>query len=305
MRAWLRFFRVPMAPTAAWDSAACLALALTAAGRTLGGTAPLDWLVLALTSLALYAFGMGLNDLADRDRDARLAPDRPLPSGAIDPRRASVLVMGFGGLAVALGGGPMGFRPAAIAAVVFAALYDLALKRSAVGGAVSMGLVRFSNASLGVWPLVLGGRAPWWTLLAPVAVGLYSAAITVWSTTEDLDVHAGARRRLLSRVLAISAFALAGVLPWIASERLTLGLFIAGGVISSLAFARTPRAGPPKRQVLEMLLGLYFLSMAIATGAEGGSMPSSLVALAVALGLIYLSQRLIRALGPRPATRSP
>ncbi len=293
LRSWLRLVRLPLAPTAAWDAAACLALALTFAGRGLGTVEPLGWILLVATSLLVYGAGMAANDLADRKRDANIAPDRPLPAGQIRPRSALALVLLLAGGAVALGGGPAGSREAVIAAVLFAAVYDFGTKRSLAAGAVTMGLVRFANASVGVVPLVLVGAAPPIALLGPAAVGCYAAAVTVLSTTEEVD---SAGRRVVTRVLAGLAFAVAGLLPWLAVGRPTLAVLVAFGAASSIAFARTPKPGPAKRQVLEMLLGLYFLSFCLATAGDAGSMVVNLAAFGVALALIWGSQMLIRAL---------
>jgi 4-hydroxybenzoate polyprenyltransferase len=293
LRSWLRLVRLPLAPTAAWDAAACLALALAFAGRGLDTVEPLDWILLLATSLLVYAAGMAANDLADRRRDAELAPTRPIPAGEIRPRGALVLVLLLAGGAVALGGGRAGSREAVICAVLFAALYDFRTKRSLVDGALTMGLVRFANASIGVFPLVEAGLAPVTALLGPVAVGTYSAAVTVLSTTEEVDAP---RRRIVTRVLATLAFVGAGLLPWLAVGRPTLAVVVAFGAATSIAFARTPKPGPAKRQVLEMLLGLYFLSFCLATAGDGGSMAVNLAALGIAFALIWASQMLIRAL---------
>ena len=236
---------------------------------------------------------MAANDLADRKRDAELAPTRPLPAGEIRPGGALGLVLLLAGGAIALGGGPAGSREAVIAAVLIAAVYDFGTKHSLVGGALSMGLVRFANASIGVLPLVLSGAAPIEALLGPTAVGTFAAAVTVLSTTEEVDSRA---RRILTRVLATLAFVVAGLLPWLAVGRPTLAIVVAFGAASSIAFARTPKAGPAKRQVLEMLLGLYFLSFCLATAGDGGSMVVNFAALGLAFALIWASQMLIRAL---------
>lgn len=314
----LRWLRLPLAPTAACDSAACLLLALGAGAREAarpehqhvsdGYAAPqwpdaAGWAALAGTSLLTYAFGMGLNDWADRRRDRTLAPTRPIPSGALSPGIALAIVLLLGGAAALLGGGPWGSRAAVLVALGAAAAYNLLLKRWLVPGACAMGAVRAANAMVGVAPLVWTGywfvlHAPLWVVLAPLCVGLYSAAVNVLSTTEEVDSPARVR---MARVLAALAFAGAAGLAMLAAGRITLAAVIASGTVLSLLFARVPRAGPPKRQVLEMLLGLYLLAAVIAGGSgslwiEGG-------ALAAAFGLIYLSQIGIRALA-RAAARS-
>jgi 4-hydroxybenzoate polyprenyltransferase len=271
---------------------------LTAAGQELASVAWYAWGLLVLTSLCVYAFGMALNDLADRERDRVLAPDRPLPSGALSPRGATALVVLLGAAALALGGGPAGSRIATAIALLLALLYDVLLKANLAGGVATMGGVRFANAAIGVWPLVAAGAAPWTALLPPLAVGTWAAAVTLWSTTEEVD---SARRRRLARALGVLAFGAAGALPWVLSGKPTLAVLLAGGVVTSFGFARTPRKGPAKRQVREMLLALYFLSACIATGADGGSMEASLASVGAAFVLVLLSQVWMRALARPPA----
>jgi 4-hydroxybenzoate polyprenyltransferase len=291
VRDWLRLVRLPLAPTAAFDAVACLALARAAAGLPVGTAAPLEVALLAATSLLVYGAGMAANDWADRERDRAIAPGRPLPSGRIAPGAALALALLLAAGALALGGGPSGSRAAVATALALAFAYDLLAKRFVVPGAATMGSVRAANGSVGVWPLVLSGAAPATALLGPLALGLYSAAVTLWSTTEEDDAPA---RRVVARGLAAAAFALAGVASVLASGALTVGAFVAFGGVSSLLAARTPRPGPVKRQVLEMLLGLYFVSFCLASAADGGSLAAALAALGLALLLIWTSQRLVR-----------
>ena len=294
MRSWLRLVRAPLAPTAACDAAACLLLARGAGGEALEPLGAWDWALLAATSLLVYAFGMGLNDWADRARDRTLAPDRPLPSGALAPAPVLVVLGFIAAGAVALGGGPAGARGMVVAALAAAALYDLGLKHALVGGAVAMGSVRALQAGVGVVPLVASGAAPAWVLVAPLAVGTYSAGITVLSTTEEVP---SPRRRVVARVLAGVAHALAGTAAVIAAGRFTFGVLLALASVLSLAFARVPRPGPVKRQVLEMLLGLYLLAAILAGGSGNGIV--EVAALGVAFLLVLASQLAIRALRPR------
>lgn len=304
LKPWLRIVRLPLAPTAVCDAVAC---ALLAASATAGGisTIPLrDGLLLAATSLLIYFAGMAANDLADRRVDRRKHPERPLPAGDLTPVAAALAVCAFAGGALALGGGGCGARWVVAAALLLAGLYDFALKRAVLPGVLCMGLVRAANASIAVWPLVLAGAAPWTVLLGPACIGLYAAAVTLLSTTEDVWAPG---RVGASRVLAACAFAGAATLAWVVGGLPTLGVAVAFGVASSTLFGRTPRPGPPKRQVLEMLLGLYWLAYVLGSGAHGGEMvPWALAGgagLALAWGLAVGSQMLIRWL--RPATLSP
>jgi len=310
LRAWLRITRLPLAPTAIYDSAACALLALGAARLPLDTLGPVDWIQLGVTSLLLYAAGMAANDLADRKVDARKAPSRPLPSGALKPAAVMAAVLLFAGGAILLGGGPAGYRWAVAAAVVFAGLYDFACKQSLVGGALAMGAVRAANASIAVWPFVLSGAAPGAVLLGPLLIGLYSAGVIVLSTTEDLPPEAAPDRVWIARVFSAVAFVGAATLVWILGGLLTLGAMVAFGVASSALFGRTPRTTmrrdgavvprPVKAQVREMLLGLYWLAAVLAGGGHDGTFEQSLIIAFCALVLAWVlaigSQLMIRQL---------
>ncbi|HVR20889.1 MAG TPA: UbiA family prenyltransferase, partial [Polyangiaceae bacterium] len=57
--------------------------------------------VVGVAASLLYSGGMFLNDAFDAGVDARERPERPIPSGRIG--KATVLALGFGMLALALG----------------------------------------------------------------------------------------------------------------------------------------------------------------------------------------------------------
>ena len=76
LRAWLQLFRVPNLLTVPGDP---LAGFLIAAGGRLDSRAACA----VVASLAFYAAGLAMNDLADFAEDTRERPKRPLPSGAI------------------------------------------------------------------------------------------------------------------------------------------------------------------------------------------------------------------------------
>lgn len=286
----LRLLRVPLAPTAACDSAACLLLALGAGGQSPASVAPVQWAALAATSLCLYGFGMGLNDVADREADRRKAPGRPLPSGRLAPGAALAVVLLLAAAAVLLALG-QGTLPAALAALAAATAYNLRAKHDLVAGAMAMGAVRMANGALGVLPLVLGGLAPWWALAAPACIGLWSAGATVLSTTEESP---SPQRMRAARSLAAVAIVGGCGLGMLAAGRVTLPGALLAPSLLGLAAGRLPKPGPAKRQVLEMLLGLYLLAGAIAAGA--GAFEVDLGAPILAFVLIYLSQRMIFAL---------
>jgi 4-hydroxybenzoate polyprenyltransferase len=78
----------------------CLSAALTAILTAQGGLPWWPRAVLVVLSVAGSQVATGaLNDLADRERDARLRPEKPIPAGQLTPRAA--LAIGLGGLALA------------------------------------------------------------------------------------------------------------------------------------------------------------------------------------------------------------
>lgn len=301
LKPWLRIVRLPLAATAVCDALACGALAWCVADLDIAALPASAWWQLALTSALIYFVGMAANDLADRTVDATKDPTRPLPSGDLKPWMVTVFIALAAGGAMWLGGGPQGEGAAVLAALACALMYDFAgPAKDGFGGPLLLGLTRASNASIAVWPVVLGGDASWALLLAPACIGLYAAGVTLLSQGEDLDEPGAART---TRVFTLVAFATAAVLVWILGGVPTAGVAVAFGVSSSTIFGRTPRPGPVKKQVLEMLLGLYWLAAVIAGGAHDGNLGTSLIvgfgALVVAWALAVGSQLMIRWLRKR------
>ncbi len=144
--AWGRLLRLSLAPSAAADIAAGLCLGAW-------GVLPArrESLLLVLSSLCVYHGGMALNDWADRERDARTRPDRPIPSGAVSPTAAlwvAVLLLLLGPVLAALAEPRLGLWMAGIAAL--ASYYDLA-GRGAWRGPILLASCRGLNLGAGVW----------------------------------------------------------------------------------------------------------------------------------------------------------
>lgn len=104
---------------------------------------------LSAASALLYLAGMALNDLADREEDARDRPERPIPSGAISPRAAALIggTLLVTGVGAARGAGARWTGPALAALIV---AYDFKLKHSATLGPVAMGACRSLSLLMGV-----------------------------------------------------------------------------------------------------------------------------------------------------------
>jgi hypothetical protein len=99
----LQFTRAALVLTAVADTLAAVLLRSGARGWS-----GVDAVMLALAvgvSAALYGFGMALNDLVDRHRDATLAAGRPIPSGRLGVKTAHVVVAVLGFMVLGLGGG--------------------------------------------------------------------------------------------------------------------------------------------------------------------------------------------------------
>ncbi|QOV90842.1 UbiA family prenyltransferase [Humisphaera borealis] len=151
----LQLTRMALVFTAIAD-AWCGLLLWEAHGRPDAGL--LQWLdpwrlgTIALVSIGLYGFGMTLNDIIDRRRDARISPGRPLPSGKVSVAAAVtvctlLLLLSLGSAALfRTSGGPNPSLALAAATLALIWFYDAAGKYLVGPGLVTLGLVRFCQA---------------------------------------------------------------------------------------------------------------------------------------------------------------
>ncbi len=212
----LRLLRWPGALTAAANAAAGFLLAR-------GPNAVTGWAeagaVVAGAAL-IYSGGVVLNDVADAERDRTLHPDRPIPSGAVERRRAGVfgatlLVLGVL-LVLLLGGLHAGL--AAVAAAACALIYDVGGKRSRVPGAVLMAGARGFNslagmlASAGDWNALQRAAEslaiPTFVIWYPLAVATYTLTLTVASTFEERRLGKAGAGALAVGIAVVAA------VPW-------------------------------------------------------------------------------------------
>lgn len=147
--------------------------------------------LLVISTIGLYSGGIIMNDVFDAELDARERPERPIPSGLISKKAATI----FGGVFFFIGIFTAGlYNPAsqylAAAIMVSCLIYDKFLKHSAVFGPFNMGLCRGLNLLLGI--SIIPSAIPQWWFLALVPV-LYIAAITMVSRGE---VHGGSKKTL-------------------------------------------------------------------------------------------------------------
>jgi 4-hydroxybenzoate polyprenyltransferase len=225
-------------------SAALGSILLAQAGRPL-----LDarLLLVTLAVLGSQILTGALNDRVDRERDAAVQPDKPIPSGAVSPDAA--LGLAAAGLLLQLGASiPLGLLALGLglAASASAIAYNLWLSRtpwSVVPYLVSFGL-------LPLW-IAAGVEVPLDRVaVAPLVVGPFAAAAHLANTLRDFDADARLGSRSLAQVLGRRR---ALVSAWL--------LAIGVGVAVGITLAVSGRLAP-----LPMALGIVGLA-AVAQGA--------------------------------------
>jgi 4-hydroxybenzoate polyprenyltransferase len=262
------------------------ALADVLAGYAVAGMGDpglLAWLL--LSTACLYAGGVVLNDVFDRDLDRIERPERPIPSGRVPTRAAAGLgtfLLAAGVLSATFATPAAGIVAGATAACVL--LYDAWGKRQGLLGPVNMGLCRALNLLLGIAAAPAMLSEAWPLALLPL---VYIAAVTAVSRGE---VHGGGRGVTayalisLSLVLvALAAVALGrGRVSAAGVAGVTLTLVLAWRVLPAFLGAyQDPTPGPIRHAIRTGVLSLVLLDAVI--GASYGGALYSLVILATGL----------------------
>jgi len=215
---WLRLFRVSGFCTLASNLLAAISVAVYSKGldyRLLGQELYRNrdaalWVVLA--AVLLFAAGMAWNDIADVDRDRRLNPRRPLPSGRIGLPSA-VVVASLAAVGALLAGSQLGMRGFCMSGIILSLslLYNFVTKHIPYAGSLTMALVR---ANFALFCLLLLEPAYFDRTLQtvldsvgllnrsfvevqpvyPLLLGLYVGGVTVIS---ELETRRGRRLELL------------------------------------------------------------------------------------------------------------
>jgi 4-hydroxybenzoate polyprenyltransferase len=222
----LILMRPPNLPTAAADilTGAAIAGFFAIAWSLLPQETIIGFILLILASVCLYAGGVVLNDVFDFKTDQVERPERPIPSGVVSLKLASLL----GGSLLVLGillsficNIYAGLVALCLASAII--LYDSLAKHHGFFGPLSMGLCRGLNLLLGMCVLGLPSYSNWVYILIPI---IYIFAVTLISRGE---VHGQNKRHLvfsaLLYALVISfillmhnltiVYALAQVLPFL------------------------------------------------------------------------------------------
>ncbi|MEQ1861346.1 MAG: UbiA family prenyltransferase [Chthoniobacteraceae bacterium] len=296
LRHWLQLFRVPNLFTVPGDP---LAGFLLAYGFTHAGTALLEprAAVAVFASLCLYAAGLAMNDLCDFAEDQRERPDRPLTSGAISRRAASLAcaALAFAGIsAMAAVAGKHGLV-AAVVLATFIALYNGGLKRTPVIGALMMGACRGLSLLLGS-VACLGQIRP---MPVPVFAGgvliaLYIAAVTNLARHET-RASAPPLAKMLPLAPLLGALVLLSSLSMRPFQSAVATVLAAAVVIVSAQVGGLFRADAPP---LPPVIGALIRVLLVVQAALCLVYPASAHAMIVAAGLL-LTLPVARAVGRR------
>jgi 4-hydroxybenzoate polyprenyltransferase len=150
----------------------------------------IELVAVLICSGCLYLAGMVLNDIFDRDIDARERPHRPIPSGRVPLARAkrfATALIAAGLLASLVAGYDVGIQPFLIALMLLSAifLYDSWAKKTPIGPIV-MGSCRFFNVLLwvGVHSPDLKGVFTSHITMVAAALGIYVAGVTWFAKKE-------------------------------------------------------------------------------------------------------------------------
>ncbi len=265
--------------------------ALATSGGPAGPLPVLRLLVAALAGMALYAGGVALNDLVDREVDRRRHPRRPLPSGRLGSRAALAIATG----AILAGLGLAAIASAAVLAVALVTTagilgYDLGLRRAAVPGGLALGLARGSNLAMGMAVVLPAGMdgvrsLPAAPLIFPLLYFLLIACLTLVSTFEEKPVGRAFRPAILGVGSGLLSPALGGHAPWL----MLAGSLVLACVMLAPGFARPPRPAEVVRRVVFGLGGHHALL------AAGAGRPDLALAALVLAALVLVTRRALGA----------
>jgi 4-hydroxybenzoate polyprenyltransferase len=190
-KAFLQLMRPANIVTSVADVLAGIAISGFFLAPSFGSTQIWPVLLLCLSTIGLYGGGVVFNDVFDAELDRIERPERPIPSGIVSIREATLL-----GIVLLLIGVASAFVYSmlsgliALCIAVAAVLYDKFGKHHAIAGPVNMGVCRGLNLLLGI-SIVKASILQWWYLaFVPV---IYIASITMISRGE---VHGGNKNLL-------------------------------------------------------------------------------------------------------------
>jgi 4-hydroxybenzoate polyprenyltransferase len=257
----------------------------------------LDFGMLLLASSCLYLAGMVLNDVFDRKIDAQERPGRPIPSGRISVRTASIigcllLLAGIGAAEIVSHQSLM--IAAGLAACVLA--YDGLLKQTFLGPA-AMGGCRFLNVMLGASANEYA-HLVWAQPQLPVAaaMGVYIMGVTWFARQEARE---SSRLQLGLAALVINA-GLLGLVSFLAVrggevrfERVLLVFLV---IVLTIDRRIILALINPIPQVVQSAIRTQLLSLVMLNATvilyKTGSLPYALITAALLVPAIVLARKI-------------
>jgi 4-hydroxybenzoate polyprenyltransferase len=280
----LQLTRMALVFTAIADSSCALFLQCHAEGAS---PAPLRLLCTVLVSVGLYGFGMSLNDIIDRRRDALIAGHRPLPSGRISVTTAHVIAALLAFVAFAAAAAYSNFSPAGYRTLILVAFtsllitfYDFAGKYLVAPGLLWHPLLLLNHVT------VLSAVAYLWEQKRPPLTRVHWAFLAgALAAVDALVVSAVYARRS-----AEGSFAeVMSVTP-----NLLLPLVAAAAFVLLAWYVRRTSPTPRDAGQRLMLYGLLWLIVYDATFLAAYDLPFQSAAVALLLPIAYLSVRTMR-----------
>lgn len=217
---WLRLLRAPNLLTVPGDP---LAGFLLSSGGLLAWNAL--WPVGA--ALCFYAAGLLLNDFADVNEDLCARPERPLPSGAVNPMSAlglGIILLLLGVAFSGLGGKGAFCMGALLGALVVS--YNFWSKQRPFFGALNMGLCRAGSLSLGA---AFGSGMGF--VSASLLLLVYIGAVTFLARYETSAQRVN-KSLPASVLLIMSPLFLAGSGAWVSSAAMMMAALVAAGSVA-------------------------------------------------------------------------
>ena len=198
---FLRLMRPANIVTAISDILAGIIIAGYPAYAGSPGYSLLPVFLLVLSTIGLYGGGVVFNDVFDAEIDKIERPERPIPSGLISKKSATVLALLL--LLIAIVAASFIHKEGlyslpglfAVIIAIAAVVYDKWGKHHAFLGPVNMGLCRGFNLLLGMSIVPAAVMQYWWLGFFPV---IYIAAITMISRDE---VHGGKKKTLYAAAI--------------------------------------------------------------------------------------------------------
>ncbi len=192
---WLQLMRPPNLPTVPGDPVAGFLLASLAPGHL---PVPLSGVLLpVLSALLLYMAGLILNDVADYAEDLADRPQRPLPSGHVSRRAATLVGLGLAFMAMALAAVCSLTTLAVSVGLLFLIVtYNFVTKQRLILGSLNMGLCRGVSLLLGASALGLSPLHSTPVLLGAACVTGYISTVTFLAARETKQITFGPLRWL-------------------------------------------------------------------------------------------------------------